>query len=493
MANSLLVGHFAHTVSIDGDSETEREARTAPYLFVVLGTDRLLEAPARHSLARVSEVLLGRGDRAALRCADRLTLTVPDAWVSVSHARLVRSSDGWTVEDAGSRNGIRLHGERIERSLLQDGDIIEMGHTFLLFRERLLEATPDDLQLGDLRPAHPGLATLSPPLAAQFATLACIATSRVSVMVLGETGTGKEVVARAVHELSGRKGAFVAVNCGALAPNLLESELFGYKKGAFSGATEDRLGLVRSADGGTLFLDEIGELPAAAQTTLLRVLEQREVLPVGGTRPIPVDLRLLSATHRPLHALVVHGSFRADLLARLAGFSFELPPLRGRREDLGMLLAALVRRHATDPARVTLSNPAARALLQHHWPLNIREVEKCIEAALVLAQSGEIKLEQVAPALRAASTRPAALLGVRPPGAPAAKESSSPELAEDPRAQTHEQRKQRLQELLARHGGNVAAVARDLGRAPLQIRRWCRRYGLDPDEFRRPLDEQSGK
>src|SRR5207302_1217977 len=189
----------------------------------------------------------------------------------------------------------------------------------------------------------------------------------------GETGTGKEVIARAIHAASRRPGAFVAVNCGALAPNLVESELFGHKKGAFSGATEDHNGLVRAADKGTLLLDEIGDLPVPTQAALLRVLQQREVLPLGTTKPMPVDLRVVAASHRDLEAEVGAGRFREDLWSRLAGYTAQLPALRDRREDLGLLVAALLARLVqTRPIRFT--SEAGLALVQYDWPRNVREL-----------------------------------------------------------------------------------------------------------------------
>src|SRR5262249_43364073 len=159
--------------------------------------------------------------------------------------------------------------------------------------------------------------------------------STIPVQVRGDSGTGKELVSREVHRRSARTGAFVAVNCGALPTGLVESELFGFRKGAFSGATEDREGLVRAASAGTLFLDEIGDLPAPSQAAFLRVLQERAVLPVGGTSPIPVDFRLISATHRNLDELAANGKLREDLLARLSGFRIDLPRLKHRLEDLG--------------------------------------------------------------------------------------------------------------------------------------------------------------
>jgi DNA-binding NtrC family response regulator len=280
------------------------------------------------------------------------------------------------------------------------------------------------------------------------------------VLVRGESGSGKELVARMLHERSGRRGAFVAVNCGALVETLAQSELFGHKKGAFSGADADTVGLVRSAGGGTLFLDEIGDLPAASQAVLLRVLQEKEVKPVGAVQPLPIDLRVVAATHRDLQQMIAAGAFRADLYARLAGFELTLPPLRDRPEDVGLLIAELLARHGAPPA-TTFECDAARALLCHDWPLNVRELEQCLASALVLATPRPIALEHLAPPVRAAFKAAAA--------------------AERPAAQLdpEEQRlKDELVAQLARHHGNVSAVARELGKDRKQIHRWLRRFQI---------------
>jgi transcriptional regulator with PAS, ATPase and Fis domain len=271
-------------------------------------------------------------------------------------------------------------------------------------------------------------------------------------------------VARAVHELSGRPGSFVGVNCGALPATLLETELFGYKKGAFSGATDDRPGLVRASDRGTLFLDEIGDLPASSQAALLRVLQEHEVMPVGGTRPVPVDLRVVAATHKGLDRLVADGGFRQDLFQRLAGHRTELAPLRERREDLGLLIASLLERHGG--RELGLDSPAALALLRHDWPGNVRELEQCLSAAAVLASEGLIRLEHLAAPVREA---------LAPPSPDWGPKSEAEEAA----------RKEQLIALLKQHRGNLAAVARAMGKARMQVQRWLKRYQLDPESFRR--------
>jgi len=291
----------------------------------------------------------------------------------------------------------------------------------------------------------------------------------VTVALSGESGTGKEVLARAIHALSGRSGPFVAVNCGALPKDLVESELFGHKKGAFSGALEDRPGLVRAAHGGTLFLDEVGDLPLQAQPALLRVLQEKQVQPVGATSPVAVDLRVVSATHRDLPALAAKGTFRDDLRARLSGFELTLPRLAERREDLGLLVSAIVRRVAgPKAASVQLTLPAARALFASRWPLNVRELEKALEAALVLASGQPVDLGHL----------PAALRGE----APAEVKASPPRAPRDDDAQL----KARLEAMLTTHGSNVSAAAREMGKARMQIQRWMARFGLEPKDFKRP-------
>ncbi|MEO7735617.1 MAG: sigma 54-interacting transcriptional regulator, partial [Kofleriaceae bacterium] len=263
--------------------------------------------PRRLSLGDATRVELGRSTPFGWERGDGRTVTVhlDDRMASQQHARLTRRGDGWIVEDLDSKNGTRLNGARLAASAsVGDGDVIECGGTFAVLRD----AGGGDLEL-PVGP-HPALQTVSARFERELDMMARIARARVAVLLRGETGTGKEIAARAIHDLSGRGGPFVAVNCGALAPQLVTSELFGTRRGAYSGATEDRVGLVRSAHGGTLFLDEIAELSGEAQTALLRVLQESEVVPVGGTHPIKVDLRIVAATHERLDALAEAGRFR---------------------------------------------------------------------------------------------------------------------------------------------------------------------------------------
>ncbi|HTM19668.1 MAG TPA: FHA domain-containing protein, partial [Kofleriaceae bacterium] len=263
--------------------------------MVALECARPLVPPARLSVAEVDEVSIGRGaDRGHRRITEEgravLRIDIPDGWMSSDHLRLRREAGDWMVADSRSKNGTYLRGQRIERAPLADGDLIEAGGSIFLFRSEVKRSfrEPADVVFEPAPRRADPLATLSIPYARDLAALRRVVVADVPVVLTGETGTGKEVIARTVHELSGRPGAFVAINCGALPASLIESELFGYRKGAFSGATEDRPGLIRSAHHGTLFLDEIAELPEPSQVALLRVLQEREVLPVGATRAVPV-------------------------------------------------------------------------------------------------------------------------------------------------------------------------------------------------------------
>ena len=446
----------------------------APYLFEVLDCAQPLREPARHLLAAVDEVVLCRGEeRKVERDGGTLRLFIPDRFMSAEHARLRREGASFRLEDAKSKNGTIRNGLRCESALLGDNDQIEVGRTQLVFRAALQRAPgAPDVEAGDVPGPAPELTTLVPPLHAELAQLPVIARSSVGVVIHGESGTGKELVARALHRLSGRRGDFVAVNCGASPGDLAQSELFGARKGAFTGAQESRAGLVRAADGGTFFLDEIGDLPASGQAALLRVLQEKDVLPLGETRPVPVDVRVVAATHVDLEAKIVVDEFRADLFARLQGFTIRMPPLRWRRVDLGLIVAGLLRKLAPqDAQRVSFTAEAGRALLLYRWPLNVRELEHCLASALVLAKDGVIDAAHLPPAVqRAGRGEEDAVPGLEPARpAPAAKDAA---LCEE------------LCALLREHDGNVAAVARVMGKARMQIHRWVERFGIDLADYR---------
>jgi DNA-binding NtrC family response regulator len=473
------------TRPIQKGARGEGEGRAQACLFLALEAHRPLAPCARFALGDVDEVVVGRG-RARARTAfgnggrGGFELRVNDPWMSSSHARLVRSGDGWLLEDTGSRNGTLVNGEPARRQALADGDVVEFGHTFFVYREGL-RVPPEGLDEGDLGPAGAKAAvfrTLAPGLARAFAELGRVAVSPVSVVLSGAVGTGKELVARAVHALSGRAGAFVAVNCGAIPSALAETELFGYCQGAFPGATGDRPGLLRSAEGGTLFLDEVAELAPPVQVALLRVLQEREVVPVGAAHPIALDMRLVVASQRDLGALAQAGALRPDLVSRLQGFALRLPKLEQRREDLGLIVASILQRIAPERAEaMSLEGDAARCLFRYDWPGNVRELEKCLTSAVVLAGDGPLLAQHLPEAVRDGAKAPAE------PRPAAGDDEGEAEAAVGPREDAEQ--RERLVRALRAQNGNVSAAARALGKAPVQIRRWLRRYGIDVNEFRK--------
>jgi DNA-binding NtrC family response regulator len=452
-----------------------RPSHDEPQLFVVLECDRPSEGGARYSLAGVNEVRIGRGERReAARVTDHgyttLHLRLPGRSLSSAHARLVRCEGKWLVEDAPSKNGTFVNGSRVDRAPVGASDLLEVGHTLLVIRESVeMRGMPSDLDSHALAAEPVGMRTLVPRLAESFLALKRVADSNVPLLLLGDTGTGKEVVASAVHALSGRSGTFVAANCGALSPTLFDAQLFGHTRGAFSGASRDEPGIVRSAHGGTLFLDEIGELPRPSQTALLRVIQESEVVPVGSAKPVRVDLRVVSAT---LKSIRLSDSFRSDLYARLAGHTLHLPPLADRLEDLGLLVADILRAIAGDRApEIRIATELGRLLATYRWPLNIRELKQGLQTGLVLSPEGPLEPRHF-PQIERAS------------GSAGPNEAPPPDLG---RGLSDEEARLRIT-LIARlreHRGNVSAVARAMGKATMQVHRWMRRFEIDPNDFRR--------
>jgi hypothetical protein len=436
----------------------------ARHLSVLFECDRPVAGCARYSLEGIDQVHFGRGDaREATRTRENglslLELRLPGRRVSSRHARLLRVDGAWALEDLGSKNGTFIQGQRIARAAVAPNDLFEIGHTLL----RVGSGAPWS---GDIE-ASPGImngpVTMYREFRARLDILARLAPTQVPLLLLGESGTGKELHARWLHLLAGRPGEFVAINCGAIAPNLVEAQLFGHVRGAFSGALRD----VRSADGGTLFLDEVADLPPSSQAALLRVLQEREVIPVGSTRPVAVDIRVVAATHAPLEDRVARGDFRRDLYARVAGSIVQLPAVRDRRDDLGLLIAVLLAKIAPGRAEsVTLAPEAGRALFAYDWPFNVRELEHCLMAALALAGDGPIERSHLPPSVAAALDPDA----VTP-------DDEFPE-TEDRKLRAE------LTGCFIAHRGNVAAVARSMGKARMQIHRWCQRFGIDPDAYR---------
>ncbi len=261
------------------------------------------------------------------------------------------------------------------------------------FRLHELQAENRRLQAQLPGKTMPGLLTLDPEMQRVCRTIEKVAPTSATVMILGESGTGKELLARALHEQSPRAGnRFVAINCAAIPENLLESELFGYEKGAFTGATRQTQGKIEVAHGGTLFLDEIGDLPMSLQAKLLRFLQERVIERVGGRHEIPVDVRIICATHQTLKDYIQQGRFREDLYYRLAEIVVDIPPLRARRGDAALLAHSFVRRFADEQRRGSLSllPDAIAAIESHGWPGNVRELENVIKRAVIIVDGPTI-------------------------------------------------------------------------------------------------------
>jgi two-component system response regulator PilR (NtrC family) len=350
------------------------------------------------------------------------------------------------------------------------------------------------LDLGQRRREAPqGLARLrgeSPAMQALRATVAKVARSQAPVAITGESGVGKELVARTIHAEGGRaKGPFVPVNCGAIPAELMESEFFGHRKGSFTGAHADKAGLFQAADGGTLFLDEIAELPLPMQVKLLRAIQEKSVRPVGAQGEVPVDVRILSATHKDLAALVADGSFRHDLYYRINVIGLRVPPLRERREDLPQLAADVLARLSKDqgrPAPARLGDDALAALLAYPFPGNVRELENILERALAMADGDTITAPDLALPVEpthgrlppASTAAPASTLGTpaaaapTPPGAPAAGGTALPSYIEDLERKAIEEALQ-----AARYNKTKAAAA--LGITFRALRYKLKKLGID--------------
>ncbi len=469
----------------------------------------LLYAPSYEQFAPA--YLLGGHDLILGRDPTSCQVCVPEAAVSRQHARVrwrPRSADGqtagaWVLHDLGGRNGTMVDGQFVTELDLEPGHEIRVGDAVFKFVEAGAECYARYRIDGALVEPPEGAPKVQVPLPTpttrivggyQIRLLARalerVAKSEISVVLLGESGTGKEVFAQELHDASGRKGAFQAVNCAAIPSTLLESELFGYKRGAFSGADRDKVGLVKAADGGTLFLDEIGDMPMEAQAKLLRVLQSKEIAPVGATTPERVDVRIVCATHRDLTQLQKEERFRGDLFARLHEYSLRLPPLRERKEDVFILCRAMLARHGR--AQLGLAFQFMLGLMQWDWPFNVRELEAAIKRGAALCEGDVLDASHLPDVIKdamreyggrvtpgvATAPSPRHPLGATEAAGPA------PAASRTAAARTGTPTEPELRALLAHHRGNVAAVGREFGKERMQVHRWMKKYGIDVGGYR---------
>ena len=425
-------------------------------------------------------------------------ICIPEAAVSRQHARVHYREGQWVLTDLGGRNGTLVDGEFVGDIALEHLHEIRVGDAIFKFVQAgaesyaryridgtILGASPSEMAS---HRARRGRIVGGYQIDRLASALERVSRSEISVILLGESGTGKEIFAQQLHDWSDRKGPFQAVNCAAIPATLLESELFGYKRGAFSGADRDKVGIVKAADGGTLFLDEIGDMPSEAQAKLLRVLQSKEVVPVGAHVPERVDVRVVCATHRDLSKLQAEGRFRGDLFARLNEYSVRLPPLRERKEDIFSLTRALLERHGR--AALGLSFPFMTGLLHYDFPFNVRELEAILKRGMALCDGPALdavhlpdEIKELMKAYAQRGRRPmSGAISVLPP--PPRTPSQLPTSPSVPAPRTGVPTEEELRSLLAHHRGNVAAVGREFGKERMQIHRWMKRYGINVDEYR---------
>ncbi len=408
------------------------------------------------------------------------SIQVDDPFISSRHLSLRRTGETFHLRDLGSRNGTFLGAARLWEAELPLGCALRIGETAL---------TVERVEAPAARSTFEGMVGSEPAMRSVFETIERVAPSNAPATILGESGTGKELVARALHRRSARhEQPFIPVNCGALNKELIDSELFGHEKGAFTGAERQRKGAFEEAHGGTLFLDEIGELPLESQARLLRAIELGEVKRVGASRPIQVDVRIVAATNRELRAEVARGAFREDLYWRLCVIPIMLPPLRARRGDLRALIEHVVALHAPPGSAISFSPAAWERLLSHQWPGNVRELKNVIHRSLLLRRRDLIDEREI-------------IFGGELESACMASEGCAPPpLAADPDSEdltrvsivgkTLEQIEDEIfVKTCKRIGTRATFVARELGQSRGAAYRRMERLGISPGE---DAPEQSG-
>ncbi len=399
-------------------------------------------------------------------------LVLSDPTVSRHHLAVQALGDGFVVRDLGSTNGTRVGDLRVEAAFLPKRATIRLGQTTLRFEalgDVVVEALSAEERFGHLLGRSASMRRL-------FALVPALAQSTSTVLFEGETGTGKSLLARAVHEASPRAAEpFVVLDCGTIPPTLIESELFGHEKGAFTGAVRTRAGAFEAAQKGTLFLHEIGELPLDMQPKLLRALEDRVVQRVGSTSPVSLDVRVMAATNRDLHREVNRGTFRADLYYRLNVMRLRVPPLRERKDDVPLLVTHFYKQltgREDDAPPVELLT----ALVRQEWPGNVRELRGAVERAVLLAEAGLAALEHEPPPQEATEPAAGPLLGGADQPVPAHSFRADKERA------IASWERWFVAELVRRHDGNLTRAARAARMDRNHLRELLLRHGVRAKE-----------
>ena len=415
-------------------------------------------------------------DQATVRLGAAPTndVQIPDTTVSRHHAEIRPRGGRYLLRDLGSTNGTRLEGVPIVEAWLVDGATLGLGNTELRFDSSRRTTT-----IGESRADRFGsMLGYAPAMRTLFGVLERIAPTTLSVVISGETGTGKELVARGLHDASERaRGPFVVVDCGAMSRSLIESDLFGHERGAFTGADRARVGAFERAQGGTLFLDELGEMPLELQPKLLRALEQGEVQRLGGSSTIDVDVRVVAATHRDLGAMVERGEFREDLYYRLAEIVVMIPPLRERRSDVPMLAEAFLSSWRDETGVRSIEEAALSRLTARDYPGNVRELRNVLRRAVALSEGPSIDVAVLAK-LDSLAPRPSVSGGAARGASGTVELSDHLGIREARQHWVQTLERDYLEKMRERFGDDVDAMADHMGLLRKSVLRLLRQHGL---------------
>ncbi|MBK6919051.1 MAG: sigma 54-interacting transcriptional regulator [Deltaproteobacteria bacterium] len=455
------------------------------YRLLVIGENQ----HTAHRLPRTGDVSLGRSDSADIQ--------MPDPLMSRVHA-VLHVGANLAISDLGSSNGTLVRGSRIpanERVPISVGDTIEVGSTVVIVQPEFARGVPPALERAE--GADRTFTGPDDPMDRIYKLARRIAGSNINVLLLGETGVGKEVMARTLHSFSPRASKpFLGLNCASLSETLFESELFGYEKGAFTGAQQNKPGLIETADGGTVFLDELGEMPLSTQAKLLRVIEERQVMRVGSLRAREVDVRFIAATNQNLEKEIELGNFREDLFYRLNGISLVIPPLRERAGEIQGLARSFIAeacKQAGFGSQPVLSRDSVEWMMKHSWPGNIRELRNAVNRAVLLATGGVIQPEHMrTEAYSPRGGRGSGRIhdGRVEPAAPVAAVAAAPIAAVPAVSDPDEEERQRIMAALAACGGNQTRAAKILGIARRTLTSKLGKLGLPrPRKDREDADD----